>query len=754
MSWLISPGVYPNIEDLTTRPSAFPTSIGAMVFESPRGSVDPKYLTDRVRWTQEYGRPNVQYGYGGYSGMAFLGQSPSLWGLRVVGTGAKRAMSVFVNDFYYASGAASGAIERTSVHSVTEGTPESYLTTSRSVQDLIFDNDLVSLNSIACTVNTVALTATVFATSNNNTLALLAQKIQTQLDLVHSGSQVFVVERASSPNSQRIIRIITPESYDVTVSATVTLGTSQPIATYQEANWMFFLLAENPGTWGNDLSAQIDSVNTGVPQRRRLTFSAALVALNVVTLVIDGVTISTTFATDSNTTLAALASAITSSAANVTATVIDSGGSGVSSNRELLLVRKNATSDMSITSSTVTLGASQASISSVEVLKRIAPTGTFTFRIFEGENLRNPMEYYNLSMYDIVDGFGNQLNIDHQLNHNSRSRLARVFVNPVYAATSPVPASTTTISLSTGAGFLTGGADGARATSADIVTGWDKFTDVEKITVRILINGGYATPEVQQKMVSISESRRDCFAVLDIPSDSQEPTAAKDYRMNEMNVNSKYAAAYAPDILIFDESSGKRLYVPPSGYVAAQYAYTDRVTAEWFAPAGLIRGLISNALGLRFNYNEGDRDLLSTVQINAIRHTKGSFPIWGEYTLQVMTSALQSVPVVRMLIRIETSLVDAANYFVFEPNTQMTRFRLKTVCVDFLEPIRKAQGLYSYEVVCDERNNTPQTIDARQLIVDVYLKPVLSALYIRINNIVTKTSSIIDELIELRSNPS
>jgi hypothetical protein len=84
----------------------------------------------------------------------------------------------------------------------------------------------------------------------------------------------------------------------------------------------------------------------------------------------------------------------------------------------------------------------------------------------------------------------------------------------------------------------------------------------------------------------------------------------------------------------------------------------------------------------------------------------------------------------------------------------MTRFRLKTVCVDFLEPIRKAQGLYSYEVVCDERNNTPQTIDARQLIVDVYLKPVLSALYIRINNIVTKTSSIIDELIELRSNPS
>lgn len=752
MSFLVSPGVYPNIIDMTGRPAAFPTSIGALVFASDRGSTDPRYITDRVRWINEYGNPNPTVGYGGYSGLAFLAQSPAAWGLRVTGTGAKRSLLVYVNDTY-TSATGSPVAERTSVHAVTDGSLVDYKTINRQVVDLVFDRDLVSLNSIAATINGATVTggATVFTTDNNTTLGVLAQKIQTDLNALGAGGQVFVVDRPTATASKRIIRVITPNNISVTLTATVTLGAGRPIVT-QRSDWMFFQLAENPGIWGNNVASQIDTVDTGTAQRVRLSFSAGLVTSNVASVTIDGQVISTTFATDNNTTLEALAAAITANAtAAVTATVISTG---TANNRELLLVRKNALTDMTISAASVTAGASQATITYQEVLDRIVPSGTFTFRVYEGQNLRSPSEVYRLSLYDQVDGFGNQLNADYQLNTAGRSRLTRIYLNPVYSATNPVPASTTQVLLTNNTGYLAGGANGSTVTTAQIVQGWERFRDPEKITARILINAGYSTPEVHQKMVSICESRRDCFAVLDIPSASQDPALAKLYRQNEMNVNSKYAAAYAPDILVFDEFTGKRLYVPPSGYVAAQYAYTDRVTAEWFAPAGLIRGLISNALGLRYQYNEGDRDLLSTCQINAIRSMNGSFPIWGEYTLQVQASALQSVPVVRMLIRIETSLVDAANYFVFEPNNAFTRYRLVTVCTDFLEPIRKAQGLYEYVVICDEKNNPPTTIDQRALIVDVYLKPVLAALYIQVNSIVTKTSAVIDEIVQIRSNPN
>jgi phage tail sheath protein FI len=146
-------------------------------------------------------------------------------------------------------------------------------------------------------------------------------------------------------------------------------------------------------------------------------------------------------------------------------------------------------------------------------------------------------------------------------------------------------------------------------------------------------------------------------------------------------------------------------------------------------------------MALRYQYNEGDRDILSQAQVNGIRNYSGVFPIWGEYTLQLATSSLSSVPVVRLVMRIVTSLADMANFYVFEPNNTFCRLRLSNACKNYLDPIYKAGGLYDYDVVCDGRNNTSNTIDLRELNVDVYLKPVLCALYLKVQAIVTSTSA-------------
>jgi len=161
----------------------------------------------------------------------------------------------------------------------------------------------------------------------------------------------------------------------------------------------------------------------------------------------------------------------------------------------------------------------------------------------------------------------------------------------------------------------------------------------------------------------------------------------------------------------------------------------------------LNRGRIKSALGLLVTYDEGDRDLLSLAQVNTIRKIGPSFPIWGEYTLQVLASDLQSVPVRRLLITIETSLVNVLAYTVFEPNDTFTQRTVAQMCEDFLLPIQNGRGLYSFTVVCDASNNPPQIIDLRELHVDIYIQPELSVLYLQLQTIITTTGANVDELI-------
>jgi phage tail sheath protein FI len=65
----------------------------------------------------------------------------------------------------------------------------------------------------------------------------------------------------------------------------------------------------------------------------------------------------------------------------------------------------------------------------------------------------------------------------------------------------------------------------------------------------------------------------------------------------------------------------------------------------------------------------------------------------------------------------------------------------------FFERIRAAEGVYDFLVVCDDRNNTPDTIDENELIIDIYLKPVRAAEFILVNFYATRTSANFEELV-------
>jgi len=213
-------------------------------------------------------------------------------------------------------------------------------------------------------------------------------------------------------------------------------------------------------------------------------------------------------------------------------------------------------------------------------------------------------------------------------------------------------------------------------------------------------------------------------------------------------VNSNYAATYGNWVKLLDSFSEKFVWVPMSGYAAAVYARTDTTNQPWFAPAGLNRGQINNIVDLAFNPNQKQRDFLYTISVNPVVLFSGDgYTIFGQKTLQNKPSAFDRVNVRRLFLTLERATQQALRYFVFEPNTEFTRTRLKNTISPIFELAKNTEGLYEYLIVCDERNNTPDVIDRNELAVDIYIKPVKAAEFILVNFIATRTGQNFQELI-------
>jgi len=68
-------------------------------------------------------------------------------------------------------------------------------------------------------------------------------------------------------------------------------------------------------------------------------------------------------------------------------------------------------------------------------------------------------------------------------------------------------------------------------------------------------------------------------------------------------------------------------------------------------------------------------------------------------------------------------LDNLAKPFLFELNDAQTRSQVVTVFNSFMGSLLSLRALYDFSVVCDSSNNTPTTIDANELWIDVAIQP-------------------------------
>jgi hypothetical protein len=198
-------------------------------------------------------------------------------------------------------------------------------------------------------------------------------------------------------------------------------------------------------------------------------------------------------------------------------------------------------------------------------------------------------------------------------------------------------------------------------------------------------------------------------------------------------IDSNYAAAYYPWVRILDTDTNKFAFVPPSAVLPEVYAYSDNTSAEWFAPAGLNRGGIPGASGVKVRLAQAQRDTLYEGKVNPIAQFPGQgICVWGQKTLQRRSSALDRVNVRRLLITVKKFIASSARFLVFEQNVEATRRRFLNIVNPFLANVQERSGLYAFRVIMDETNNTPDVIDRNILVGQLYLQPTKTAEFIKL----------------------
>lgn len=272
----------------------------------------------------------------------------------------------------------------------------------------------------------------------------------------------------------------------------------------------------------------------------------------------------------------------------------------------------------------------------------------------------------------------------------------------------------------------------------------------DTVAFRLIAAPGYT--EMYDEMVTLNSDRDEtAFVIVDAPFRLNQTeaiawkqgTTATENGEDGLVTSNTYSAVYYPHALTTNPATGDNVVAPASHIALYTYAYSDNVSFQWFAPAGLTRGVVQNATSVgylnsedefvKLSLTQGSRDAMYEQKMNPI----ATFPtdgvvVFGQKSLHAGASALDRVNVARLTAYLRERFAVIARPYLFEPNDAGTRENAKATFEGFLSNIMRQRGVYDFAVVCDETNNTPARIDANEFYVDVAIEPTKSAEFIYI----------------------
>jgi phage tail sheath protein FI len=326
------------------------------------------------------------------------------------------------------------------------------------------------------------------------------------------------------------------------------------------------------------------------------------------------------------------------------------------------------------------------------------------------------------------------------------SGLVAIEPNPTYPTAFSITGSQQTVYL-----------EGMPAPSAFTPTGLfraqtfvDVFADeglLDKVEIfNLLVVPGIADASVWNRGLAFCEGKRAMF-IMDPPENASADglggiemitTIVEDNRIPMVSPN---GALYFPYLKTLDPQTGDTVRLPPSGYVAGVYARTDTNRGVWKAPAGLETSLI-NTTGVVEEGRMTDmrQGLLNPIGVNVLRSFPGSGTvIWGARTIVTNNKAFEQwryVPVRRMALFIEQTLLRNLGWVVFEPNDEPLWSAIRLSIEGFMLALFHQQAFQgrtpteAFLVKCDKTTTTQEDINLGKVNIVVGFRPLKPAEFV------------------------
>lgn len=288
-------------------------------------------------------------------------------------------------------------------------------------------------------------------------------------------------------------------------------------------------------------------------------------------------------------------------------------------------------------------------------------------------------------------------------------------------------------------------------TIASYRKGIDVMSEKADVDIQLLAIPGLRHESVSDYAMDAVEDRFDALYIMDVEEKDQNNEFVTGsslqkgnvtYTVNRFearNMDSSFAAAYYPDVVVTDPATQTNIQVPPSVAVLGAFSLNDSVAHPWFAPAGFSRGALKSTVEAQVKLNRANLDALYEADINPITsfpHSAGVV-VFGQKTLQAAQSALDRVNVRRLLIEIRRRVRRIANTLLFEPNRASTLARFSSAVNPVLQQIQAQQGLDRFKVQIDTTTTTQADVENNTIRGKIFLQPTRSLEFISLDFVVT-----------------
>jgi hypothetical protein len=305
----------------------------------------------------------------------------------------------------------------------------------------------------------------------------------------------------------------------------------------------------------------------------------------------------------------------------------------------------------------------------------------------------------------------------------------------------------------------------------------DILAEKSDVDIQLLAIPGIRHPVVTDYTIDAVEDRFDAMYIMDIEQQDVEgnfitgsnvnvSVANTRNRFSDRNLDTSFAAAYFPDVIVQTAPGASRatsnplaggvsstphssVQVPASVSVLGAFALNDRVGFPWFAPAGFTRGALNTAISLATNLQTSDlgglyeNDINPIVSEPAVSTTgpAGNFvlQIRGQKTLLQAQSALDRVNVRRLLIEVRRRVKKVADNLLFEPNREETLASFQAAVQPIMNQIQQQQGISRFRVVIDSSTTTQADVENNTVRGKIFLQPTRSVEFISLDFVVTNT---------------